>query len=74
MFTHPDKMACRLDQAARRPKGSDDIQLCIQRIKASPLDGLLMRHIFLAFATRFFKNVVFKLIDRQRLFLNYVFE
>ena len=42
--------------------------------QASLLVGLLMRNMFLAFATRFFKNVVFKLIDRHRLFLNDILE
>ena len=42
--------------------------------QASPLDGLLIRNIFLAFATSFLKNVVFKLIDRHRLFLNDILE
>ena len=42
--------------------------------QASPLDWLLIRNTVLSFAASFFINVVFKLIDRHRLFLNYVLE
>ena len=42
--------------------------------QASLLVGLLMRNMFLAFAASFFINVVFKLIDRHRLFLNDILE
>ena len=42
--------------------------------QANPLDWLLIRNTVLAFAASFFINVVFKLIDRHRLFLNDILE
>ena len=57
------------------PKPTDHAYFASSELKqASLLVGLLMRNTVLAFAASFFINVVFKLIDRHRLFLNYVLE